>query len=320
MSFAPTQPGVRRRLLVVSPCRDEAAYCARTLASVAGQTIRPDLWIVVDDGSTDATPQILEEFARAHDFVKVVRRDNRGARSVGPGVIEAFYEGLAHARLEDFEFVCKLDLDLDLPPRYFELLFEAFAADPRLGSCSGKPFYRDAEGHPHDEWCSDEIVVGMTKLYRTDCFREIGGFVREVMWDGIDSHRSRMLGWKARSLGDPALRFEHLRPMGSSQKGVLTGRQRHGFGQYYMGTSLAFLLASAFVRVAQPPRVLGSLAMVWGYVSSWLRGLPRHEDAAFRTFLRRYQRNALLRGKSRTIRALEAEREALWRQNHPAPR
>lgn len=320
MSAPTAQTAARKRLLVVSPCRDEAAHCMRTLQSVANQTVRPDLWIVVDDGSTDATPRILDEFARTHAFVHIVRRDNRGNRSVGPGVVDAFYEGLSHARLEDFEFVCKLDLDLDLPPQYFERLLQEFATDPRLGSCSGKPYYRDAHGRAHDEWCSDEIVVGMTKLYRTECFREIGGFVREVMWDGIDSHRSRMLGWKARSLREPGLRFEHLRPMGSSQLGVLTGRRRHGFGQYYMGTSLPFLLASALVRLAQPPRVVGSLAMVWGYLSSWMRRLPRHQDPAFRAFLRRYQRSALLRGKRRTIRALEAEGEAVWRRNHPASR
>lgn len=320
MNSASAQPAARKRLLVVSPCRDEGAHCERSLESVAKQTVRPDLWIVVDDGSTDATPRILDAFAHEHDFVRIVRRDNRGTRSVGPGVIDAFYAGLAHAELEDFEFVCKLDLDLDLPPHYFERLMAEFDSDPRLGSCSGKPFYRDAHGRTHDEWCSDEVVVGMTKLYRTECFREIGGFVREVMWDGIDSHRSRMLGWKARSLRDPGLRFEHLRPMGSSQDGLLTGRKRHGFGQYYMGTSLPFLLASALVRLAQPPRVTGSLAMVWGYVSSWLQGLPRHQDAEFRTFLRRYQTSALLRGKRRTIRALEAERESLWLRNHPASR
>jgi glycosyltransferase involved in cell wall biosynthesis len=305
---------------VVSPCRDEAAHCERTLLSVASQSVRPDLWVIVDDGSTDDTPSLLAEFAREHDFVQVVRRENRGRRSVGPGVVDAFYAGLAHADIEAFEFVCKLDLDLDLPPTYFEQLLSKFDADPRLGSCSGKPYYRDRSGTVHDEWCSDEIVVGMTKLYRTQCFREIGGFVREVMWDGIDSHRSRMLGWRATSFPDAGMRFEHLRPMGSSQHGVLTGRRRHGFGQYYMGTSLPFLLASAAVRVAQPPYVVGSLAMVWGYLWSWLRRLPQHQDPAFHAFLRRYQRGTLVRGKKATLRALDAESEALWRHRHGAPR
>src|SRR5919109_1054706 len=113
-----------RRYVLVSPCRDEAAFIRRTLDSVAAQTIPPALWVVVDDGSTDETPRILEEYARKLPFLRVVRRDDRGRRSVGPGVIEAFYRGLDTVDLDQFDYVCKLDMDLDLPPRYFELLIQ----------------------------------------------------------------------------------------------------------------------------------------------------------------------------------------------------
>ena len=86
--------------------------------------------------------------------------------------------------------------------------------------------------------CGDENSVGMIKFYRTACFKQIGGFVRELMWDGIDCHRCRMLGWIAVSWDDPDLHFEHLRPMGTSHKNWWTGRVRHGVGQYFMGTGL----------------------------------------------------------------------------------
>ena len=109
-------------------------------------------------------------------------------------------------------------------------------ADPRLGTCSGKP-YMLLNGKLVSEKCGDENSVGMTKFYRVECFEQIGGFVRQVMWDGIDGHRCRMLGWIAASYDEPDLRFIHLRPMGSSHKGIFTGRIRHGFGQYFMGTS-----------------------------------------------------------------------------------
>src|SRR5262249_25674743 len=111
-----------RRYLLVSPCRDEASFMARTLDSVAAQSIPPALWIVVDDGSTDRTPEILAEYARRLPFLRVMKRADRGGRSVGPGVIEAFYAGLDGVDLDRFDYLCKLDMDLDLPPRYFELL------------------------------------------------------------------------------------------------------------------------------------------------------------------------------------------------------
>jgi len=293
------------RTLVISPCRDEVAFARYTLESVTRQTVRPDRWVIVDDGSTDGTSALLAEWAARFDWISVVRREDRGARAVGPGVIDAFYAGLATVDLDAFDYVAKLDLDLSLPETYLERLVERMEADPRLGTCSGKPYFLGPHGDLVSEACGDEHSVGMSKFYRVACFREIGGFVREVMWDGIDGHRCRMLGWGARSWDEPELRFVHLRPMGSSQRGVLTGRRRHGYGQWYMGTGLLYMTASALFRMTRLPYVVGGLAMWWGYVASMLRGLPRYEDAEFRRFLRRYQWACLLKGKRRATQELQ---------------
>lgn len=292
--------------VLISPCRDEAAFMRRTLDSVAAQTVRPALWVVVDDGSTDESPAILDEYARKYDFIRVVRREDRGKRLVGPGVIDAFYAGYETIEPNAFDFICKLDLDVELPESYFENLIKRMQRDPQLGTCSGKPYYRDEEsGQLISEKCGDDMSVGMTKFYRTECFQEIGGFVREVMWDGIDCHRCRLFGWKARSWDEPDLRFVHLRPMGSSDKGIWTGRVRHGYGQYYMGTSFTYMTASALYRMTRPPRLIGGLAMWWGYVKSMLTRRARYNDPTFRRSLRSYQRSCLLRGKHRTLARLE---------------
>jgi glycosyltransferase involved in cell wall biosynthesis len=308
-----------RRYAIVAPCRNEAKFMRRTLDSLVSQSTPPTLLVVVDDGSTDETPTILAEYASRYPFIRVVTRRDRGTRSVGPGVIEAFYAGLETVDLSMFDYVCKLDLDLVLPPRYFELLMLRMEAEPRLGTCSGKAYYpgpgnaaSSFAGELISEGIGDDVSVGASKFYRVPCFRQIGGFVREVMWDGIDCHRCRMLGWIAGSWDDPELRFIHLRPMGTSHQGIWTGRKRHGFGQYFMGTSLAFITASALYRLPKPPIVLGSVAIWWGYVSSWLSGKPRHGDPAFRRFLRRYQWRALLLGKPRAISRLDREQAPKW--------
>jgi len=296
-----------RRYALISPCRDEAAYLRRSIDSVLAQTFLPALWVIVDDGSTDDTPAILEEYARRHDFIRVVRRDDRGRRSVGPGVIDAFYAGYETIDPAAFDYICKLDLDLELPAGYFQGLIEPMEANDRLGTCSGKPYFRDGRtGRLVSEKCGDEMSVGMTKFYRVECFRQIGGFVPQVMWDGIDCHRCRMMGWVARSWDDERLRFIHLRPMGASDRNWYRGRLRHGFGQYFMGTSLAYMTASALFRMTRPPLVLGGLAMWWGYVRSMLRREPRYDDRAFRRFLRRYQRDCLIRGKRRATERLDS--------------
>ena len=304
--------GPGRRYAIVTPCRNEAAYARRTLETVVAQTVRPARWVIVDDGSTDATPDILAAYAARHDFIRVVRRADRGRRSVGPGVIDAFYAGLETIDLDDYDYVCKLDLDLELPSRYFETLLERMEAEPRLGTCSGKPYYR-AGDRLVSEGIGDEVSVGASKLYRVAAFREIGGFVRAVMWDGIDCHRCRMAGWMARSWDDPALRFVHLRPMGASDRGIVAGRVRRGRGQYFMGTALPYMTATAVYRMARRPYVIGGLAMLYGWMRAALERAPRYGDEAFRRFLRRYQWDCLLRGKAAATRRLDERQAAAWR-------
>ena len=275
----------------------------RTLDTVLAQTLLPSRWVIVDDGSSDETPAILAEYASRYEWITIVTRSDRGHRAVGPGVIDAFYAGYETIRREDYDFLCKLDLDLELPPRYFEILIQRMLSDSRIATCSGKAYVRE-NGRLINERHGDDTSLGMTKLYRMDRFEKIGGFVRQVMWDGIDCHLCRMHGWIACSWDEPELRFIHLRPMGSSQQSIYTGRMRHGYGQYFMGTGFLFLAASALSRVNQKPYVLGSLAIMWGWLKSAAARKARYENPAFRKFLRRYQWRALWLGKQRAIAEL----------------
>ncbi|WEM41572.1 glycosyltransferase family A protein [Photobacterium sp. DA100] len=288
------------RLLIITPCRNEAEYAEVTLKSICNQTVRPDLWIIVDDGSTDETPNILKKYEERYDFIKVVKKNDRGRRNVGPGVVETFYYGLNSVDYKKYQFICKLDLDLDIPNKYFESCIQKFNNDPRLGTFSGKPYVKDGE-KVSMEPTGDEISVGMIKLYRTVCFDDIGGFIREVMWDGIDCHLCRLKGWKAQSLDIEELRFIHLRPMGSSQKSIYTGKKRHGYGQYYMGTSLLYMLVSVIYRLKYKPYVLGSFCILFGYLESMLKGSKRFEFPGFRKHLRMFHLSSLFIGKKRTL-------------------
>jgi len=306
-----------RRYCLITPCRDEAAYARRTLDSVAAQTATPSLWVIVDDGSSDETPAILAEYAARLPWIRVIRRDNRGHRKVGAGVIEAFNAGYATIDPEAFDYVCKLDLDLELPAGYFEGLMRRMDEEPRLGTTSGKPwFVHPQSGALVPEVCGDEMSVGMTKFYRRTCFTDIGGFVSQVMWDGIDCHRARMRGWLAESRADEPLRFLHLRPQGASQQGIWTGRTRAGFGQYFMGTVPLYYLASAVFRLFEHPAVIGSIAMLWGYARSAITRQPRYPDLEFRRFLRRYQYACLWRGKAAATAALNARQRPVWEAAH----
>lgn len=300
------------KYLLVCPCRDEADYMRQTLDSLAAQTVAPALCLVVDDGSTDATPEILAEYEQRLDWLKVLHRHDRGIREVGAGPIDAFNEGLDSLNLQDYDFVCKLDLDLKLPEAYFETIMQRMRADPRMGSYSGKPYvYEDHGIEP--EPCGNELSVGQTKFYRVACFIQIGGFESILNWEAIDNHRARKLGWKVWAADDvPELRFMHLRRMGSSHHNVLHGRYRHGAGQYIMGTGFTYILASTVYRMATWPLITGGLAIAWGYFHALITAEERYGNQAFRKFLRRYQWQCLLLGKHRATARVEAQQADAW--------
>lgn len=286
-----------RRYCLITPCRNEAKFIRTTLATTTAQSVPPAAWIIVDDGSTDETPQILAEYAAKFPYIRVVRRADRGARAVGPGVIEAFYDGLAAVNLDDFDYVCKFDGDLELPPRYFERVMERMERDPYLGNFSGKLFERLPSGDLFEERTGDENAVGPAKFYRVACFKDIGGFVREVAWDGIDGHVCRMKGWIALSEDSPDTRVIHLRPMGSSQENIWVGRQRWGRGKYFMGSTWYYVAAASLYRTFERPWLIGGAGIALGYVTAAINHHPRFDDPDYLSYLRRYETLSLVMGK-----------------------
>lgn len=276
------------RILIITPAKDEAEYIQKTIASLENQTFRPAMWVIVNDGSSDATGALADEAAAKHDWIKVIHRPSGTQRRVGPGVIEAFYVGLESEDTSQFDFVMKMDADIEIKPGYFENLICRFRANPTLGTASGKCWV-PVDDELVLERTSDEFSHGVAKLFRRECFEQIGGFVREVMWDGIDCHHCRMHGWEAVSLDDPELRIIHLRLMGSSFKSIYHGRRRWGKGQYFMGTHPLYLLGITAYRMAERPWILGGLSILTGYITAALTKAPRYENPEFRKFLRKWQ-------------------------------
>jgi len=186
-------------------------------------------------------------------------------------------------------------------------------SDPRLGTYSGKPYYIHANTKKLvPEVCGDESSVGMTKFYRVSCFKQIGGFVRQVMWDGIDSHRCRFLGWISASEDIESIRFTHLRPMGSSQQNIITGRIRHGFGQYYMGTGFIYMFASFIYRLNKKPYIIGAAASLWGYIKSIFKRPERLDDPEMIKMMRRFHWDCLVYGKRTAIKKINSSRSHFW--------
>ncbi len=300
-----TNPG--RRYVIISPVRDEEKYLPNTIASMVAQTVKPVEYVLVDDGSTDNTAEIIKAAAEKHPWIRYVRRPDRGERRVGPGVIEAFYDGFQALQTTDYDYIGKMDGDLTFGPRYFEALFEKFERDGYLGAASGKLFLELDNGRLVEERHAKEMVVGGMQFYRRKCFENIDGFVRQVMWDGIAYHRSRMAGWRTTSFRDPELRIFDHRLMGSSHKSVYHGRIRWGWGQYFLGTHPLYILAIGLYRSRERPFLIGGLLIIIGYLKGWLTRANRYEHPGFRRSLHAWQMERLKLGRRLEILPPEPE-------------
>jgi len=285
------------RYIIISPVRNEEKYLGDAVNSIASQTIRPMEYILVDDGSTDKTPEIIKDASARYPWIHYITRKDRGERRVGPGVIEAFYDGYESIKSEQYDYICKMDGDLTIGPEYFERLFSRFREDPCLGAASGKLFLRLDDGRLVEERITDESVLGGMLCLSRRCFDDIGGFVREVMWDGITFHRCRMEGYRTRSFRDDDLKIHDHRIMGSSHKNIYHGRLRWGWGQYFMGTHPLYIIAVGVYRVLERPYILGGMLIICGYLRGWLRGDRRYDYPGFKKSLHAWQLERLRLGK-----------------------
>lgn len=275
-------------LVIIAPVRDEADLIRLTLDSMVRQTIRPVEWIIVDDGSQDATPDIVREYAEKYDFIRLVQRPDRGFRKVGGGVVAAFKYGVSQIKHQDYQYIAKLDGDMSFGPRYLEMMFDQFAKDEKLAAVSGKVF-REEDGKKIEEIIIDEHVAGQFKLYRRVAFEQIGGFVEEVLWDGIDVHTARMKGWNTLSFYHPEAILMHHRLMGSSDKNVYRGRLRWGRGIWFMGYHPLYAIASGIFRMREKPFIIGGLLIIAGYLQAALTHAPRYDNPEFRKHLHQWQ-------------------------------
>jgi biofilm PGA synthesis N-glycosyltransferase PgaC len=273
--------------VVVTPVRDEQDFIGQTIATMRAQSHLPTRWVIVDDGSSDATPAILAAQTLDLPWVSVLTRLS-AQRRLGSAEIEAFLAGVASLPSDlGWDYVAKLDADVSLEPDYFERLLEAMAADPRWGIASG--VYCEQHG---GRWATVRMpayhAAGASKTLRRRCYGEIGGFVPRKGWDTVDEIRATRAGWRTGHV--ESLVFRHLKPEGAAM-GALATHRFHGEICYQTGADAGFVLFKALHRMATAsPRLAGGLAMLWGYAVPLARRHQRlvtpEEARTYRAMLR----------------------------------
>lgn len=288
---------MKAKYVVITPVRDEAQHISNTLNCMLRQTILPAEWIIVNDGSTDNTGSIIDEYAARYSWIRGVHRQNRGFRKPGGGVVEAFNEGYETLNTSDWDFIVKFDGDLSFEPDYFERCFRNFDDNPKLGVGGGVICYVVDNVKKFEEGPAFH-VRGATKIYRRDCWEAIGGFWPAPGWDTIDEVKANSLGWSTLSFGD--LHLIHHRHTGTAD-GFWQGLVKYGRANYICGYHPLFMLSKCIVRLVRKPYIIGSIGLMYGFVFAYLTRVPQVDDRATIAYLRRQQISRLL------------HRETIWR-------
>lgn len=278
--------------VLVTSARNEETVIRHTLESVVAQTRPPLRWVIIDDGSTDKTAAIVEEYARRCEWIVLVRRPRRDGRSFA-GKATAVNAALDAMKDISFEVFGNLDADVSFEPGYMEFLLQKFEADPALG-VAGTPFTQDGGyDSTKDSFEGENYVAGPCQLFRARCFREIGGYLPNPAGgvDWIAVMTARMRGWKV--VAFDGKRFHHHRSMGTAERGEIAAMFSYGEKDYYLGGSPVWQIVRGTYRMTKRPVVGGGVALMLGYAWAAVRRVPRPVTPELMRFHRREQMRKL---------------------------
>jgi biofilm PGA synthesis N-glycosyltransferase PgaC len=282
---------------LITPAWNEEAHLPELIRAVAAQTVRPVAWVIVSDGSTDGTDDIVRRAAEQHPWIRLLRRERDAARHFAgkAHAVNAGYQSIAPL---EFEVIGNLDADITLPPDYYEFLIGRFMADPNLG-VTGTPFVEDPS-KPHEHTYAHAFadlshVSGACQFFRRACFEEIGGYVpmKQGGIDWVAVTTARMRGWTTRTFVEKAS-FHH-RTMGTADRSLWRARFNHGQKDYLVGGHPLWQLLRGLFQMRARPFVIGGACLVAGYASAWALRKASPVPADLREFHRREQMDRLRR-------------------------
>ncbi len=273
--------------VLVTPARNEEQLIEETIISVIRQTVLPVKWVIVDDGSTDRTAEIVQRYVEAHPWIELIQRPRRQERSFA-GKAHAFQAAYQKIKGVAYEVIANLDADVSFDPEFFAFLLGKFAADPTLG-VAGTIFKEEGYSSENDSFEGHRHVSGQCQLFRKECWEEIGGYTPHraggIDWIAVTS--ARMMGWKTESFREKW--FFHHRHLGTAERGIVASLFSYGEKDYYLGGHPVWEVFRVAYRLMKKPYLIGGLALGLGYCSALLRRTPRPVSPELMAFHRKEQ-------------------------------
>ncbi len=280
----------RIKYIIISPVRNEESNIEKTVLSVISQTLKPFKWIIVDDGSSDKTVEIIKKYTKTTKWISLLELDDRGYYDLmSGGEIKAFYRGYDHVKDLSYDFIAKLDGDISFNEYYFENLFKQFHLNEKLGIAGGTCYsYNNKKLLP--ERVYKYHVRGAARVYRLQCWKDIDGTIDELGWDAIDVYRARMLGWETRSFPEIKM-IHHVKTW--VKGGIFRGRMRSARMEYLMGTHPLFFLLKLIREIFKKPFLISFFAFSLGYFKPLFKGDKRVVDKKLMAYIRKEQMKRL---------------------------
>jgi glycosyltransferase involved in cell wall biosynthesis len=279
------------RLVLVTPARNEAAFIERTMESVIGQTVLPLKWVIVSDGSTDGTNDILTKYGNQYSWIESVIMPIRADRHFA-GKVHAFNAGYQKVQNLEYDVIGSLDADISVDdPDYFAFLLGKFECDPQLG-VAGAPFREGTVQYDY-RFSRKEHVSGACQLFRRECFQSIGGYVpiKEGAIDLVAVVTARMHGWRTETF--PEKFCVHHRQMGTAKEGFIRATFKSGYGDYRMGVHPAWQLLRSSYQMSRKPLIIGGALLLAGYLWAIVTRAEKPVSAEFVNFRGREQKQWL---------------------------
>jgi poly-beta-1,6-N-acetyl-D-glucosamine synthase len=271
---------------LITPARNEGAFIDRTILSVIDQTVRPVKWVIVSDGSTDRTDEIVMKYAAAHPWIELLRMPKRAERHFG-GKASALNAGRDRVRNVAHDIIGNLDADITFDEEYFAFLLDKFARDETLG-VAGTPF-RERDTQYDYRFSRKEHVSGACQLFRRECFEAIGGYIPRKE-GGIDLTAvvmARMRGWKTETFTEKSCL--HHRPMGKAGPHYLKYTFRSGHGDYVLGVHPVWQLFRSIYQMSAKPLFMSGFLLLSGYFWAMITHPPKPVSDEFVRFRRKEQ-------------------------------
>lgn len=281
---------MNKKFVVVTPARNEEAYIEKTIQSMIAQTMTPEKWVIVSDGSTDRTDAIVEQYLKTYPFIELIRADSTNNRNFGSKV-KAFFGGFNRVKHLDYAFIGNLDADVSFKPDYFAELFKKFDDDEKLGIAGGWICEADKNGEFKERPGNrSRTVPGAVQMFRRACFEDTGGYIPIPVGgeDPIAEVSARMHGWKVKAFND--LPVNHYRPTGTQGKNIFEARLYEGRRDFVMGYHPLFELLKCALRVFHKPYILSGMLRFFGFFICFFNG----EKCAVPKDIARFQRKEQL--------------------------